>query len=108
MRGQRRRRVRRRVALDEGLGGHRQSRDPARDVEVVDDVAVVILIHPHPGRRRGAETEAHATLAALAARLHARFHDAFADGPLVRKLGDVANGVQHGQAGNAVSMGYMT
>ena len=84
------------------------------NVEVVDDVAVVILVHPDPRRRRGAERELQAALRALAARLHARLHHALADGRFVDEAGHVADVELHSlprvlvlprQAGSADSIG---
>ena len=67
------------------------------NVEVVNDVAVGILVHANARRGRRAQTEPDAVLRPVAARLHARLHDAFADGRFVGELGDVSNRVLHVQ-----------
>ena len=105
-------------ALDERLCGQRQARMARRDVEVVDRVAVVVLVHHHARRRRRRQREVQAALQAVAARLHARLHDALGDRRLVGEAGDVADGVSHEgseeyaithrrrYAGSADSIGY--
>ena len=77
-------------------------------VEVVNDVAFGVGVHPHPRGRRRAQAEADAALRRFTARLHARLHHALGDRDFVRKTGDVADAVEHGQAGSADSIGYMT
>jgi hypothetical protein len=63
------------------------------DIEMVDDVAEEIAILHDGGGRAHVEREAKTALAFVAARLHADFHHAFADGGLVAELSDVADGI---------------
>jgi hypothetical protein len=79
-----------------------------RDVEMMDDVAVVVLVHQHARGRRGAEAEAKTTLRPVAARLHAHFHDALSDRLVVGEARQMADGVAHTlcyHAGSADSIG---
>src|SRR5207244_5620626 len=63
------------------------------DIKVMDDVAQEIAILHDGGRGTHVEREAEAALAFVAARLHANFHDALADGGFVAEFGDVADGI---------------
>ena len=86
---------RRRRAFDERFSGQRQSGVTRRDVEVMDDVAVVVLVHHHARRGRRCQGEMQAPLAAVAPRLHARLHHALGDRCVVGEARDVTDGVTH-------------
>ena len=67
----------------------------AGDVEVVDVVGEVVAVAEDAAARADREMEGEAALMGVGARVHARLHDAFADGSLVEELGQMADGVVH-------------
>ncbi len=74
---------------------------------MVDGVSVVVGVGHHPRLRRRGQREMHAALEAVAARLHACFHDAFGNRRFVGEARDVADAISHDvYAGSAVSMAY--
>ena len=68
---------------------------PARDIEMMDDVSLVILVHQYARRRRRAEAEPQATLRPIAPGLHSDLHHAFGDRVIVGELRHVPDGVSH-------------
>ncbi len=79
--------------LDDRIGCNPESRMPPGHIEVMDDVAERILIGEHPRARLCRQLEAQASLASVAARLHAHLHHAFADGRAVGEAIGVPNQV---------------
>jgi hypothetical protein len=67
----------------------------ARNVEVVDGVAEVVVVRGGACRRPEAEVELQAALRAVAEWLHPQLHDALGDGGAVTELGDVVDGQMH-------------
>src|SRR6185503_9285089 len=94
-----------RQTFDQRFGGDRETRVPGGDVEVMDGIAVVILIHHHPrvGRRRQREVET--ALIVVGPRLHARLHHALGDGRVVGEARDVADRITHGSGLWALGFG---
>jgi hypothetical protein len=82
--------------LHDRLGDDHQLAMPRRHVEVVDDIALGVLVGKDARARRRGELEAQATLHALGTRLHAHLHHALADGRVVPEVGQVVDGVSHG------------
>src|SRR5271155_3776308 len=81
--------------IDDGLRVDLDDVGAAGNIEVVDHVSEKIAIDHDAGLRKHTEREGHAALARIGARLHADFHDAFAHGGLVTKLGDVSYRIGH-------------
>jgi hypothetical protein len=67
----------------------------AGNVEMVNEIAAVILIREHPGLRTYGELKGEASLGVLAARLHAQFHDALPDGTAVPVTSEMPDRVEH-------------
>ena len=67
----------------------------ARDIEVVDGVAVEVAIDGDFGAWIDLEIEGEAVLAGVGTGLQANFHDTFADRGLVGERGDMADNVGH-------------
>src|SRR4029077_18407581 len=63
---------------------------------MMNDVALMILIHLHARRGLCAQPEMEATLRGIGSWLHAGFHDALADGGVVGKPRHVPDVVMHG------------
>jgi hypothetical protein len=67
----------------------------AGDIEVMDVVGEVVAVGEDATAGAYGEVEGEAALLGVGARVHARLHDAFADGGLIEKLGEMTDGVIH-------------
>jgi len=81
--------------LDERFGDDDELAVLAGDVEVVDVIGEVVAVREDATSRADGEMKGEAPLLGVGARVHARLHDAFADGSLVEKLGQMADRVVH-------------
>jgi hypothetical protein len=81
--------------LDEGFGDDDKLTMLAGDVKVVDVVGEVVAVAEDATAWAHRKVKGKAALLSIGARVHTRFHDAFAHGRLVKELGQMADGVIH-------------
>ena len=82
------------LLLDDGLGDDDELIVFAGDVEVLDVVAEVVAIAEDAAAGADGERKVEAVLGGVGARVHARLHDALADGVRVAEAREVADGVE--------------
>ncbi len=70
------------------------------NVEMVNQIAEVILIRENAGLRAYEQLKSEASLRLLAAWLHAQFHGALPNGKTISKTSEMPDRVEH-QASNA-------
>ena len=76
----------------------------AGNIEVLHVVAEVVAIAEDAAAGADGERKGEAVLVEVGARVHARLHDALADGVRVAEAGEVADGVEiHGQLSCAIN-----
>jgi hypothetical protein len=92
------------LLLHQGFGYHHQLRVLSRDIEVMDIIAQVIAIRENPATGADRQGEGEAALIVIAARVHARLHEAFAYLVRVKELGQVPYQIKiHGLSSSLLS-----
>ena len=82
------------LLFDDGFGDDDELVVFAGNVEVLDVVAEVVAIGEDAAARADGERKGEAVLVGVGARVHARFHDALADGLRVAEAREVPDGVE--------------
>ena len=77
------------LLFDQRLGHHHQLRVLPRNIEVMDVVAQVIAIGENPATGADRQGKREAALIVVAARVHARLHEAFAYLVRIQELGQM-------------------
>ncbi len=87
--------LRHRLHFNQRFGDHPQLNMFAGNIKMMDAVAEIIAILIDQRTRIDGELEGETALGAFRARVHAHLHQAFADGGIVAKLGQMADGIEH-------------
>jgi len=88
------RRERQRLLLDDRFGNDDKLIVLAGNVEVLHIVALMIAVAEDAAARADGEREVEAMLVRVRARVHARFHDALADGARIAETSQVSNRIK--------------
>ena len=86
--------IRQRLLLDDGFGDEDKLGMFARNVKVLDVVALVVPIAEDAATRTHGERKSEAMLVGIGTGVHARLHDALADGLRVAIAREVPDGVE--------------
>ena len=81
--------------IHQSVGDNRQLPMLPGNVEMVNEIADVILIRENPRLRTDGQLKREASLRVLAARLHAQFHYALPNGTAVPKTSEMPDRVEH-------------
>ena len=83
-----------RLLLDDGLGDNDELTVLAGNVEMMNIIAKVVAVGEDAASRADGERKSQAVLLRVGARMHARFHDAFADRLRIAIAREVPDGIE--------------